>query len=187
LAFPALLDTCVLIPQYLNDTLLTQADAGTFRPLWSCGILDELGRNLPKVANMSPEQVQHRLDRMRRAFPDAEVTGYEALIDGMTNDPKDRHVLAAAVRGNAEVLVTFNLQDFPESAVKDFDITVVHPDEFLLDQLDLYPGVVLGCLEDQVNRYTRIDGPMTIEELLRPLERADVPRFADEVRRHIVR
>ena len=104
MAFPALLDTCVLLPQYLNDTLLTQADAGTFRPLWSGGILDELGRNLQKVAELSADQVQYRLDCMRRAFPDAEVTGYEALIEGMTNDPKDRHVLAAAVRGNADEL-----------------------------------------------------------------------------------
>lgn len=187
MAFPALLDTCVLLPQYLNDTLLTQADAGTFRPLWSGGILDELGRNLQKVAELSADQVQYRLDCMRRAFPDAEVTGYEALIEGMTNDPKDRHVLAAAVRGNAEVLVTFNLRDFPETSLKPFDITVVHPDEFLLDQLDLYPGIVLGCLEDQVNRYTQINGPMSVEELLRPLERAGVPRFADDVRRHLAR
>jgi len=186
-AFPALLDTCVLFPNYLNDTLLTQADAGTFRPLWSGGILEELGRNLREVAHLSQQQVDHRIGRMRRSFPDAEVTGYEALIDGMTNDPKDRHVLAAAVRGNVEVLVTFNLRDFPEAALKPFDIDAVHPDEFLLDQLDLYPGIALGCLEDQVNRYTRIKGPMSVEELLRPLEKAGVPRFADEVRRHLMR
>jgi predicted nucleic acid-binding protein len=187
MAFPALLDTCVLYPQYLSDTLLTQADEGTFRPLWSSDILDELGRNLRENASLSQEQVDHRVDRMRRAFPDAQVSGYEALIGGMTNHVKDRHVLAAAVRGNAEVLVTFNLKDFPEVALKPFDIAAVHPDEFLLDQLDLYPGVVLGCLEDQVNRYTRINGPMSINELLRPLEKAGVPRFAEEVRRHLER
>ena len=97
MAFPAMLDTCVMLPQYLCDTLLTQADAGTFRPLWSADILEELGRNLAAVAQLSPAQIEHRLGRMRRAFPDAEVAGYEALIEGMTNDPKDRHVLAAAV------------------------------------------------------------------------------------------
>jgi len=51
------------------------------------------------------------------------------------------------VRGNVEVLVTFNLRDFPDSALKPFDIEAVHPDDFLLNQLDLYPGVVVGCLE----------------------------------------
>jgi len=71
------------------------------------------------------------------------VTGYDSLIDGMTNDPKDRHVLAAAVRANAEVIVTFNLRDFPEPALKPYDILTVHPDDFLLDQLDLYPGLTI--------------------------------------------
>lgn len=185
MAFPAFLDTNVLYPQYLSDTLLTQAIAGTFRPLWSASVLEELGRSLAEHARLTDRQIHHRLDQMRRAFPDAEVAGYESLIEGMTNHPKDRHVLAAAVRANVEVLVTFNLTDFPESALKPFDIAAVDPDDFLLDQLDLYPGVVINCLEDQVNRYTYINGPMTIGELLPPLKRAGVPRFADEVRRHL--
>lgn len=186
MAFPAFLDTCVLYPQYLSDTLLWQAESGTFRPLWSYDVLTELGRALsdPGKANLPQDKVERRLRQMQTTFPDAEVKGYEHLVDGMTADPKDRHVLAAAVRANAEVLVTFNLKDFPESAVKSFDITVVHPDDFLLDQIDLYPARVLGCLDDQVNRYVQINGPMTVGELLRPLERAGVPRFADEVRRH---
>lgn len=186
MAFPAFLDTCVLFPQYLSDTLLTQADARTYRPLWSRGVLDELHGVLTRETSMTPEQVTHRLDRMRRAFPDAEVVGYEHLVSGMTNDEKDRHVLAAAVRGSAEVLVTFNIRDFPDSALKQFDIRVVTPDDFLLDQLDLYPAVVLNCLHEQVNRYGHINGPMAVAELLRPLERAGVPRFADEVRRHLL-
>ncbi|MDT7771727.1 MAG: hypothetical protein QOC67_651 [Pseudonocardiales bacterium] len=186
MAFPAFLDTCVLFPQYLSDTLLTQADARTFRPVWSAGVLEELGRVLARRTQMTTEQIAHRLDRMRHAFPDAEVEGYDHLVGGMTNDPKDRHVLAAAVRANVEVLVTFNLRDFPESSLKPFDITAVHPDEFLLDQLDLHPAAVIGCLHDQVNRYAHINGPLDVTELLRPLERAGVPRFADEVRRHLI-
>jgi hypothetical protein len=71
---------------------------------------------------------------MRLAFPDAEVTGYESLIGSMANDEKDRHVLAATVRADAEILVTFNLRDFAEQALKPFDIAAVHPDEFLLNQ-----------------------------------------------------
>jgi predicted nucleic acid-binding protein len=185
-AFPAFLDTCVLFPQYLNDTLLTQAAAGTYRPLWSKGVLDELAGALGRETQMSPQQVEHRLNRMRKAFPDAEVVGYEHLVDGMANDEKDRHVLAAAVRGNVEVLVTFNVKHFPESALKPFDISVVTPDHFLLDQLDLYPAIVIDCLHKQVNRYAAINGPLEIVELLKPLERAGVPRFADEVRRHLL-
>jgi hypothetical protein len=86
-------------------------------------VLDELGRVLARETQMTPAQVEHRLGRMQGAFPDAEVEGYEHLIDGMTNDEKDRHVLAAAVRGNVEVLVTFNIEDFPKSVLKPFTST----------------------------------------------------------------
>lgn len=120
---------------------------------------------------------------MSRSFPDATVVGHESLIDGMSNDQKDRHVLAAAVRANAEVIVTFNLRDFPESVLKPYDILAVHPDDFLLDQLDLYPGLTIEVLEQQAAAYRR--EPTTIAALLPILQRTGLPRFAAEVRRHI--
>jgi hypothetical protein len=92
------------------------------------------------------------------------VTGYEALVDEMVNDPKDRHVLAAAVRGGAEVLVTENLRDFPTAAVRPYDIEVVSQDVFLLDQLDLRPAEVIDAMRRQVSRHHR--EPRTIEGLL---------------------
>jgi predicted nucleic acid-binding protein len=103
----ALLDTCVLLKSYLCDTLLSVAEEGAFRPLWSDHILAELRRNLIK-AGAKQEAVEHRLGQMATYFPDARVTGYEKLIGSMTNHPKDRHVLAAAVAGRADVLVTEN-------------------------------------------------------------------------------
>jgi predicted nucleic acid-binding protein len=151
-AFPAFLDTCSLYGFYLCDTLLRLAEAGTYRPLWSVGVLEELERSL--VSHGLPaEAVGHRISEMRRTFPDAEVRGYQALAEVMTCDPKDRHVLAAAVRGDAEVLVTFNVHDFPSESVQHYDITVVHPDDFLLDQLDLYPGATLAALRAQAASY----------------------------------
>jgi len=183
LAFPVFLDTCVLYPLYLSDTLLTQCEAEVFRPLWSAHVLHELGNCLMRDANLSQEAANRRIGRMRAAFPDAEVTGYEMLIDAMTNDQKDRHVLAAALRANAEVIVTSDLGDFPDDALEPFDIEAKHPDEFLLDQLDLYPHITMACLDRQVARYKR--EPLTIEALLSRLERAGVPRFAAEVRRHL--
>lgn len=185
MAFPAFLDTCVLFPAYLADTLLCLAEAATYRPLWSAGVLDELGTVLAREAGLGPERIRHRLTQMRASFPDAEVTGYESLIDGMRNDPKDRHVLAAAVRGNAEVIVTFNLRDFRDEHLEPFDLIAVHPDAFLLDQLDLYPGLTMACLEEQVARYKR--GPIRVNELLGALTAAQVPEFAAEVGRHLQR
>ena len=128
MTFPALLDTCVLYPAYLCDTLLRLAEAEAYRPLWSADILTELRRNAVE-AGIPADLVDRRVAQMSHSFPDAMVTGYDSLIDGMTNDPKDRHVLAAAVRANAEVIVTFNLRDFPEPALKPYDILDVHPDD----------------------------------------------------------
>ena len=182
MAYPALLDTCVLYPVYLCDTLLRLAEATAYRPLWSADVLAELRRSLID-RGVPPDRVDRRLAYMTRSFPDALVTGYESLIDGMTNQRKDRHVLAAAVRANAEVIVTFNLKDFPETALKPYDIAAIHPDEFLLDQLDLYPGVTVDALRYQAASYRRV--PNTLPDILALLERSGVPNFAAEVRRHL--
>ena len=109
------------IKSYLCDTLLSIAEEGVYRPLWSEHVLAELGRNLVK-AGAKQEAVEHRLTQMAAYFPDARVTSYEELINSMTNHPKDRHVLAAAVAGRADILVTENLKDFPPAAVADFGI-----------------------------------------------------------------
>lgn len=182
MAFPAVLDTCVLYPAHLRDTLLRQAERGLFRALWSPDILDELRRNLVE-AGIAELAVDRLLDEMRSAFPDASVTGYRALVDGLTCDPKDRHVLAAAVRADAAAIVTFNTADFPASSLEPFDLEALDPDTFLLDQLDLAPPAVLDELERQAAANRR--EPATVPALLDALERAGVPAFADEVRRRL--
>ncbi|GAA4918205.1 PIN domain-containing protein [Stackebrandtia albiflava] len=141
MAFPALLDTCVLFPAYLCDTLLSLAEDDVYRPLWSAEILAELQRNLS--SRIGAEASARRVAQMRRHFRDAEVTGYEVLIDDMSNDSKDRHVLAAAVCGGAQVIVTANLKDFPPVCLKPHDMEAVSPDDFLLDQLDLHPRLTV--------------------------------------------
>lgn len=177
--FPAFFDTNVLYGAFLNDFILELADRGLFRPLWSKDVLFELGKNLVRNGE-DPILVAKRIGTMERYFADAMVTGYEGLVPTMTNDKKDRHVLAAAVRGGAEVLVTFNTKDFPAESVERYDVEIVHPDDFLLDQLDLYHGATLGALTDLVANY---DSPaMTIDDFLISLMRAGVPRFAEAAR-----
>lgn len=163
MVFPAFLDTCVLLKPYLCDTLLTTAEAGIYRPLWSPSVMAELERNLARWG-LDSKQVTHRVQQMNEAFPDALVTGYDALIADVTNHPKDRHVLAAAVRGGAEALVTENFRDFPPEAVRGHNIEVVSQDTFLLDQLDLCPADVIEALRRQVSRYRR--EPRSIKALL---------------------
>jgi predicted nucleic acid-binding protein len=180
-SFPAFFDTNVLYGATLCNLLLWLANGGAFRPLWSEGVLDELEKNL--LSNgIDHEGVHKRVGTMRDYFPDAIVDGYDDLIEGMTCDEKDRHVLAAAVRANAEVLVTFNLKDFPGSSLEPFEIEAVHPDEFLLDQLDLYPGLVTRTLKHLIELYD--NPPLSMDELLQRLASAGVPQFASEVTRH---
>ena len=179
MAFSVVVDTCVLYPAHLRDTVLRLAERGLYRALWSADIVDELRRNLAEVVD--PTAVDHLLDQMAAAFPDAEVTGYQSLLDGLTCDPKDRHVLAAAVRADAAAIVTFNTNDFPDHSVEPFELDVIHPDTFLLDQLDLGPVAVIQELVQQAAANRR--APKTVPQLLDALERAGVPAFADEVRR----
>ena len=132
------------------------------------------------AARCCRDRVQHRIDQMLAHFPGSMVCDYRTLTAAMTNHPKDRNVLAAAVRGNAELIVTENIRDFPLSATKSYDIEVVDQDVFLLDQLDLESGCVYRALDWQVSRYRR--APRTIDDLLIELGRDGngCPRFAKQ-------
>lgn len=177
--FPAFFDTNVLYGALLNDLILHLADRGLYRPLWSERVLVELRDSLVKNGE-DQDLVDRRVVTMATYFPDALVSGYSDLTPSMTNDPKDRHVLAAAIRGSAEVLVTFNLRDFPPASVADYDLEIVHPDIFLLDQLDLYPRHTRETVEELVRTYSNPE--MEMHEYLLALTRAGVPKFARELR-----
>ena len=174
MAFRVLLDTNVLFGAYLCDTVLRLAEAELFRPLWSAGVLDELSRNLI-LRGLRPDQVDRRVGQMRRAFPDAMVEDYEPLVAAMTCDPKDRHVRAAAVRANAEILVTFTLGDFPEASRAPYDIAV-HPDDFLLDQVVLYPALTVAAIHAQA--LPMHSQSVMLRDVLDQLAKSGVPRPA---------
>lgn len=178
--FPVFLDTSAVFGGALNDLILTLAERGMFRPLWSQGVFEELMRSLER-RGIPTSAITRRIGMMRDAFPDAEVIGYIDLIDSMTCDEGDRHILAAAVRANAALLVTFNLRHFPPEALKPYDIEARHPDDFLLDQLELRESAVLTCVTDVLASYE--NPPMTSVEYLSLLARAGVPRFAARVGR----
>ncbi|MDP9935014.1 putative nucleic acid-binding protein [Paenarthrobacter nicotinovorans] len=153
MAFRVLIDACVLLPYQLCDLLLRLGETDIYQPLWSDQILEEVERNLVTTLGRTEQQAARRVGQMRKVFPHATVSGYEALVPAMTNDPKDRHVLAAAIHGQAALIVTANLKDFPAEALAPYGIEAVHPDEFLLDQLDLYPQQTTRCLQQQRAAY----------------------------------
>ncbi|MFE5241168.1 MULTISPECIES: PIN domain-containing protein [unclassified Streptomyces] len=175
------LDTCVLFPNYLRDTLLRLAQAELYEPLWSSDILDELLRNVSE--RIGEVKAKTLVDAMAGTFPDSLVSGYGGLVPVMVNDPKDRHVLAAAVRGQAHAVVTSNVKDFPPAASDPYDIEVLRPDDFLLDLLDLAPVDVAAVLRGQVAGYRR--EPRDLHGLLDRLDAGGVPQFAAEFRRRL--
>ncbi|HEY6560445.1 MAG TPA: PIN domain-containing protein [Polyangiaceae bacterium] len=126
--FKVVLDANVLYPFTLRDTLLRAASEGFFQIYWSAEILDEAIRNLIASTTITAAQGARLRQTMEKAFPEAEVSGYEPFIVGMQNDPKDRHVVAAAVKAGAQVIVTMNLRDF---APLPDGLEAQSPDEFL--------------------------------------------------------
>lgn len=133
--------------------------------------MDELTSNLIKKWGMSAERAYHREDELRKHFPKAWVEGYEPLIDVMNNHPKDRHVLAAAVRSNAGLIVTYNREDFPVGALEPWGIERQGPSTFLQGPYDLDPGLVVRKLHEQA---ANID--MDFDHLLARLK-SNVPAF----------
>ena len=120
-AVSVLLDACVLYPIGLRDTLLNMAEAGCFRVLWTEEILAETSRNIvADTSGLTAEHLEKTFAAMRRAFPEAMVEDYEQLVGSMTNHPKDRHVLAAAVAAGAgaDVIVTLNIRHFPPNGLR---------------------------------------------------------------------
>ena len=115
---------------------------------------------------------------MQGTFPEAEVTGYHTAMHSMTCDPKDRHVLAAAVRSDAAAIVTFNMADFPAPSVNPHNIDVIHPADFLLDLLDLAPSIVITELNSQATANRLVADEVTIDQLRRRVDGADQPSAA---------
>lgn len=181
MAFPALPYTNVQFSATLTDTLLRLAQDEAYRQLWSADILGELETVLVRESGLTPELAARRIAHMTAAFPLSEVTDQRNLIEPLACDPKHRHVLAAAIKGDAQVLVTFNLGDFPVESVAPHDVTVDSPDSFLLDQRDLHPDKVTRALTGQLTEASR--PPRMMDEPIGRLSRARVPSFANEVRR----
>lgn len=119
-------------------------------------------------------------DQMNIAFPQANVINFEQHIDEMTCHAKDRHVLAAAVECDADLIVTFNIRDFPTVVLDALGIGVLHPDDFLLDLFKNGPDRVIGALIRQCERNVRF--PQTFDQLLDVLIRGGVPRFGANIR-----
>lgn len=155
--YSALLDACVLHRGFVRGAFLWLSRAQLFRPLWSEEILDEWEESIIKRrADSNREDLAERRQTMTTSFEDAMVGGYAALIDCLTlPDANDRHVLAAAIVGRADAIVTENLKDFPDEALSVYSIEAIHPDTFLVNVIDLDPPRAIAALKEHRSALSR--------------------------------
>lgn len=184
MAFVALHDASALHPGALRDLLVRLGSSGLYQAKWTERILDEA---LAAIVRDQPELAQ-RLDRTRElmceAIPDATVTGYEDLIPCLgLPDPSDRHVLAAAIACNAQVIVTSNLRRFPEVHLQKYNIEAQTPDEFIVNVIELAPERVVDIMQQQVQALTR--PAMTFDALLERFRTLGLPRAAAATRQQL--
>jgi hypothetical protein len=175
-ALTVLYDACVLYPAPLRDLLMHLALTDLIRARWSNAIHEEWMRNvLANRPDLKREQLERTRDLMNAHVEHCLVEGYEPLIPGLElPDPEDRHVLAAAIRAGAHVLLTFNLSDFPAEVLQPLGIEAQHPDEFLAHLLDLAPATVCAAAKRQ--RKGLKNPPKTAEEYLATLARLSLPQ-----------
>jgi hypothetical protein len=179
-----LYDACVLYPAPLRDLLMQLALTDMFKARWTDEIHDEWTRS---VLADRPDVTAENLARCRRLMdahvPDCLITGYETLIPTLTlPDPDDRHVLAAAIHGEAELIVTFNLGDFPVSVLGPLHIEAVHPDEFITRLWDEQSGAVLQAA--RLHRASLKRPPKTVAEYLATLEQCRLVETVARLRPH---
>ncbi len=154
---------------------------GAYRARWSDQIHDEWTRNVLKNRpDLTSAQLDRTVELMNRAAPDCLVKDYEPLVKGLDlPDEDDRHVLAAAIKCGASVIVTYNLRDFPTEFLKCYEIEALHPDVFLSDIWDLDQAAVLEAARRQ---RASLKNPIhTPRELLDTLLKQQLPEFVSHL------
>ena len=179
----AVYDACVLYPASLRDLLLSLAKAKAVLPFWSEEIRDEWTRSLLRKRPNLKERQERTRREMDTHFPNSLVRGYESMIPTLQlSDPKDRHVLAAAIQAKVEYIVTFNLKDFPRTVLLPYGIEALPPDEFVLRLIQKNPNRVIEAVKNHRLRLVR--PPKTVEEYLETLEKQELPKTVEFLREH---
>jgi len=178
----AFYDANVLYPAELRNLLMHLALTGLFRARWSNAVHEEWISNLLKNRpDLTLQQLERTRQLMDKAALDALVTDYESLIPKLIlPDENDRHVLAAAIHCGAQIIVTMNLKDFPIELLREYEIAAQHPDQFILDLLDLDPDAVKEVAE--THRRSLKNPPKSVEEYLASIEAQGLPQSATALR-----
>lgn len=168
--FIVLYDTDVLFGNSQRDLLIRIGLTGLVQAKWTEKIIDDLALAL---ARQRPGMTTGKLDRLKQlingSVPDCLVSDYEPLIDMLKlADPDDRHVLAAAIKAKAQVIVTNNIRHFPADDLRPWDLEAKTADDFVLDQIHIEDRIVFACIQQIVDSRKR--HPVTIRDVLAELE-----------------
>ena len=181
--YTALLDACVLFPPVVADVLMSLHVARLYVPRWSDKIDCEWINAAVRDHGIAQEKLERRRDHMRNVVQDWEVpaAAWTPLVNGLNlPDQNDVHVLAAAIAGHADCIVTANLKDFPSDVVGVHGIEVIHPDDFVVYQLDLDQVPALAAFKKMRARFR--NPPRSVDEFVHALERNGLALTAERLR-----
>lgn len=181
--YTAVLDACVLYPAPLRDVLLSLGRAGLYHAKWTSQIHDEWVRSLQaQRPDIAEDKLRRTREMMNSSIPDCLIENYEALTDTIQlPDAGDRHVVAAAIIGHADAIITFNLKDFPASALSSYNIEAQHPDDFIVNQLELHELAALTAIKEM--RARLIKPVQSAAELIATFERNQLTQTAAWLKR----
>lgn len=181
----AVYDACVLYPFHLRNILIQCAFDGLVEARWTDDIHDEWMRNLAANTPALPiERLIATRDRMKAVLPEADVTNYRPLVESLNlPDPDDRHVLAAAIAGNASVIVTWNLKDFPAPDLVPYSVTSQSPDDFLTDLHAAFPDAFISSVKRARHNLRKTTPP--VDAFVDALQQGGLKKFSDVLRQNI--
>jgi predicted nucleic acid-binding protein len=175
--FTAVLDTNVIYPVISRDLLFWFAHYDLYTPKWSKNIFDEW-KSVMQRKGVAEKEAIKRVEKANLAFPDALVQNYDGLINHLTlPDENDRHVLAAAIKTNANVIVTNNIKHFPAEYLKSFGLTAKNADDFLTDIIDLNQNQAVAAFKEMV--LNKKNPPLDEYEVLTQLRKIDLTDTAN--------
>jgi len=180
----AVLDANVLYPFFQRDFLLNLGYEELYSPKWTDEIEDEWVSNLVQKRPDISDKLDRTVTLMNRAFPDAKISGYQHHITTLTlPDKKDRHVLASAIECRADVIITYNLSDFPEKELSKYDIRALNPDTFIIELIDMDIAKVWKAIEEMV--IIRKNPPVTVMELIQQISDRGMKMTAERLKKEI--
>lgn len=182
--YTAILDANVLYPNTLRNLLLSLASDGLYHAKWTTEITQEWSRNLVADRPDIASKIDRLVELVNLSVQDCLVEGYEYIIPTIElPDLNDRHVVAAAVVGHADAIVTFNLKDFPAELIDKFGVDVQHPDDFLMNQLQLRQFDALEVMRKVRGRYR--NPQLSAKEFIELVSRNGLPQTAQYLQTHM--